>query len=335
MSPQPQVPISMIPAVEIHRAGGPDALLPVVRPAPGEPGPGQLLVELAAAGVNFIDIYRREGRYPLPLPAVLGEEGSGTVLAVGPSVTRFTVGDRVAWTTVLGSYAGQLLVPEERAILVPDGVDLRIAAAALVQGMTAHYLVNDSYRARAGETVLVHAAAGGVGLLLTQLLKQRRVRVIGTVSNYEKENLAAANGVDEVVRYDSCQDLAAEVRRLTNGDGVHAAYDGVGAATFDASLDSLRRRGTLVLFGGASGPVPPVDVMRLLWGGSLTLTRPYLEHFRATAEEFTWRAGEVLMGITDGTLRITVGGTYPLARARDAHADLAARRTTGKLLLVP
>ncbi|WP_326809863.1 quinone oxidoreductase [Streptomyces scopuliridis] len=335
MSPQTKAPIPLIPAIEIRRTGGPDVLLPVDRPAPGEPGPGQILVELAAAGVNFIDIYRREGRYPLPLPAVPGEEGSGTVLAVGPDVTRFSVDDRVAWTTVLGSYAGQVLVPEEKAIVVPEGVDLHTAAAALVQGMTAHYLVNDSYRAQAGETVLVHAAAGGVGLLLTQLLKQRGVRVIGTVSSHEKEKRAAANGADEVIRYDRCQDIAAEVRRLTDGDGVHAAYDGVGAATFDASLDSLRRRGTLVLFGGAGGPVPPVDVMRLLWGGSLTLTRPYLEHFRATVEEFTWRAGEVFAGITDGTLRITIGGTYPLARARDAHADLAARRTTGKLLLVP
>ncbi|MFD5699457.1 quinone oxidoreductase family protein [Streptomyces lasiicapitis] len=330
-----------VPAIEIRETGGPDVLLPVDRPAPSAPGDGQILVQLAAAGVNFIDIYRREGRYPLPLPAVPGEEGSGTVLAVGPGVTRFAVGDRVAWTTVLGSYAGQVLVPEDKAIVVPDGIDLHTAAAALVQGMTAHYLVNDSYRAQPGETVLVHAAAGGVGLLLTQLLKRRDVRVLGTVSSPEKQKLAEANGVDDVIRYDGNgngnggQDLAAEVRRLTAGEGVHAVYDGVGAATFDASLDSLRRRGTLVLFGGASGPVPPVDVMRLLWGGSLTLTRPYLEHFRATVEEFTWRAGEVFAQIADGTLRITIGGTYPLARARDAHADLAARRTTGKLLLVP
>ncbi|GHH82212.1 quinone oxidoreductase [Streptomyces sulfonofaciens] len=326
---------ALVPAIEIRETGGPDVLLPVDRPAPGEPGEGRILVALAAAGVNFIDIYRREGRYPLSLPAVPGEEGSGTVLAVGPGITRFAVGDRVAWTTVPGSYAGQVLVPEEKAVVVPDGIDLHTAAAALVQGMTAHYLVNDSYRAREGETVLVHAAAGGVGLLLTQLLKRRGVRVIGTVSTDEKESLATANGVDEVIRYDRRPDVAAEVRRLTGDEGVHAAYDGVGAATFDASLDSLRRRGTLVLFGGASGPVPPVDVMRLLWGGSLTVTRPYLEHFRATVEEFTWRAGEVFAGIADGTLRITVGGTYPLARARDAHADLAARRTTGKLLLVP
>ncbi|BBC39053.1 NADPH:quinone reductase [Streptomyces graminofaciens] len=335
MPPRTTTSTSTIPAIEIRETGGPDVLLPVDRPAPGEPGEGHILVELAAAGVNFIDIYRREGRYPLPLPAVPGEEGSGTVLAVGPGVTRFSVGDRVAWTTVLGSYAGQLLVPEEKAVVVPDGIDLHTAAAALVQGMTAHYLANDSYRARPGETVLLHAAAGGVGLLLTQLLKRRGVRVIGTVSSGEKEKLAAANGVDEVIRYDHCEDLAADVKRLTDGEGVHAVYDGVGAATFDASLDSLRRRGTLVVFGGASGPVPPVDVMRLLWGGSLTLTRPYLEHFRATVEEFTWRAGEVFEGIADGTLRITIGGTYPLARAREAHADLAARRTTGKLLLVP
>ncbi|KUF16805.1 quinone oxidoreductase family protein [Streptomyces silvensis] len=331
----PKTPSTVIPAIEIRETGGPDVLLPVHKPAPGEPGAGEILVELAAAGVNFIDIYRREGRYPLPLPSVPGEEGSGTVLAAGPGVTRFAAGDRVAWTTVLGSYAGQVLVPEDKAVVVPDGMDLLTAAAALVQGMTAHYLVNDSFRAEAGQTVLVHAAAGGVGLLLTQFLKQRGVRVLGTVSSGTKERMARANGVDDVIRYDRCRDLAATVRGLTGGDGVHAVYDGVGAATFDAGLDCLRRRGTMVLFGGASGPVPPVDVMRLLRGGSLTLTRPYLEHFRATVEEFTRRAGEVFARIADGTLRITVGATYPLDRARDAHTDLAARRTTGKLLLVP
>lgn len=235
----------------------------------------------------------------------------------------------------MGSYATRVVVPEDKAIAVPDGIDLRTAAAALVQGMTAHYLVNDSYRAREGDVVLVHAAAGGVGLLLTQWLKRRGVRVIGTVSTAGKAALARSNGADDVVLHGAFDDLAAEVRRLTDGRGVHAVYDGIGAATFDASLASLRMRGTLVIFGGASGPVPPVDVMRLLWGGSLTLTRPYLEHFRASVDEFLWRAGAVFDGILDGSLKIRIGGAYPLADARRAHADLAARRTTGKLLLVP
>ncbi|GAA0432432.1 quinone oxidoreductase [Streptomyces luteireticuli] len=322
-------------AIEIRETGGPEVQLYVEKPDPDAPGEGQILVELAAAGVNFIDLYRREGRYPLPVPCVPGEEGSGTVLAVGPGVTRFRPGDRVAWTTVLGSYATRVLVPEEKAIVVPDDIDLPTAGGVLVHGMTAHFLAHDSYPAREGETVLVHAAAGGVGQLLTQMLTRRGVRVIGTVSTEEKEKLARAHGADEVIRYTETDDLAGEVRRLTGGEGVHAVYDGVGAATFDASLDSLRTRGTLVLYGGASGAVPPVDVMRLLWGGSLTLTRPYLEHFRATTEEFERRAGEVFAGIADGTLRFTVARTYPLAEAHRAHTDLASRSTTGKLLLVP
>ncbi|MFI9306889.1 quinone oxidoreductase family protein [Streptomyces triculaminicus] len=322
-------------AIEIRETGGPEVQLYVDRPDPGQPGGGQILVELAAAGVNFIDLYRREGRYPLPVPCVPGEEGSGVVLAVGPGVTRFAPGDRVAWTTVLGSYAERVLVPEDKAIVVPEAIDLRTAGGVLVHGMTAHFLAHDSYPAREGETVLVHAAAGGVGLLLTQMLKRRGVRVIGTVSTGEKERIARANGADEIVRCTGTDDLAAEVRALTGGEGVHAVYDGVGAATFDASLASLRTRGTLVLFGGASGAVPPVDVMRLLWGGSLTLTRPYLEHFRATVEEFERRAGKVFRGIVDGTLTFTVAGTYPLAEAHRAHTDLASRRTSGKLLLVP
>lgn len=322
-------------AVEIRETGGPEVQLYVEKPDPGQPGEGHILVELAAAGVNFIDLYRREGRYPLPVPCVPGEEGSGVVLAVGPGVTRFAPGDRVAWTTVLGSYAERVLVPEDKAIAVPDAIGLRTAGGILVHGMTAHFLAHDSYPAREGETVLVHAAAGGVGLLLTQMLKRRGVRVIGTVSTEEKERIARANGSDEVIRSTETDDLAAEVRALTDGEGVHAVYDGVGAATFDASLASLRTRGTLVLFGGASGAVPPVDVMRLLWGGSLTLTRPYLEHFRATAEEFERRAGAVFRGIAEGTLTFTVAGTYPLAEAHRAHTDLASRRTSGKLLLVP
>jgi len=320
-------------AIEVRAAGKPEVMKYVERVDP-TPAKGELLVELVAAGVNFIDIYRREGRYPLPPPGTPGEEGAGIVLAVGPDTHGFAPGDRVAWTTVLGSYATKVIVPVGRAIKVPDGIDLPTAAAALVQGMTAHYLINSSYVVRPGDTLLVHAAAGGVGLLLTQMIKARGGRVIGTVSTPEKERLAREFGADEIIRYTEVSDLAAEVRRLTSGEGVHAVYDGVGAATFDASLASVRTRGTLVIYGGASGAVAPVDVMRLAWAGSLTLTRPYLEHFRATTEEFYWRAGDVFRGILEGTLKITIGGTYPLAEAPRAHEDLGARRTTGKLLLL-
>jgi NADPH2:quinone reductase len=314
--------------------GGPEVMKYVELPNPVA-GEDQIVVETEAIGVNYIDIYRREGRYPQPPPGVPGEEGSGRVLAVGPNTVGFKVGDRVAWTTVLGSYATQVLVPGWRAIVVPDGIDMQTAAAALVHGMTAHYLIHDSYKAKAGDTLLVHAAAGGVGLLLVQMLKALGARVIGTVSSEAKEQAARAFGADEIIRYDQVSDLAAEVRRLTDGKGVDAVYDGVGAATFEASLASLRVRGTMVLFGGASGAVPPFDVMKLAWGGSLTLTRPYMEHFRATREEFLWRANEVFQGILDGKLKITIDSTYPLPNAPEAHAKLASRQTMGKLLLIP
>lgn len=320
--------------IEVQTVGGPEVLNYIERPAL-TPSAGQLLVEADAIGVNFIDIYRREGRYPLPLPGVPGEEGSGRVIAVGPDTVGFAPGDRIAWTTVLGSYATHVLVPVEKAIHVPDGIDMHTAAAALVQGMTAHYLVHSSYQVKENDTLLVHAAAGGVGLLLVQMIKALGGRVIGTVSSAEKENIARQYGADEIIRYDITNDVAAQVRDFTDGKGVHAVYDGVGAATFDASLASLRTRGTLVLFGGASGAVPPLDVMRLAWGGSLTLTRPYLEHFRATREEFYWRASEVFQNILDQKLKITIGGTYPLSKASEAHRDLASRKTIGKLLLLP
>ena len=319
---------------EVRSAGGPEVLNYIERPDP-RPGEGQLFVETAAIGVNFIDIYRREGRYPLPAPGVPGEEGSGRVIAIGSGVTGFAPGDQIAWTTVLGSYATRVIVPAEKAILVPKGIDMQTAAAALVQGMTAHYLVHSSYKVQRGDTLLVHAAAGGVGLLLIQMIKALGGKVIGTVSSAEKEKTAREYGADEIIRSDQVKDLAAEVRRLTDGTGVEAVYDGVGAATFEASIASVRMRGTLVLFGGASGAVPPFDVMKLAWAGSLTLTRPYLEHFRATREEFLWRANDVFRAIPDRKLRITIGGTYPLEKAGDAHRDLAGRRTMGKLLLVP
>ena len=320
--------------IVVTAPGGPEVMKYVELPDP-VPGEGQIVVKAEAIGVNYIDIYRREGRYPQPEPRVPGEEGSGTVLAIGPGVTHFKPGDRVAWTTVLGSYAEQVLVPDFRAILVPAGIDMPTAAAALVHGMTAHHLINDCYPTRAGATVLVHAAAGGVGLLLVQMCKARGVKVIGTVSTAAKEKAARAFGADEIIRYDEVADLAAEVKRLNGGEGVHAVYDGVGAATFEASLASLRLRGTMVLFGGASGPVPPLDPMKLAWGGSLTLTRPYMEHFRATREEFVWRANEVFQAILDGNLKVTIDSTYPLADAPASHAALASRRTMGKLLLLP
>jgi NADPH:quinone reductase len=294
-----------------------------------------LLIEVAAAGVNYLDTYHRSAAYPLPLPFIPGMEGAGTVTAVGSGVESVAVGDPVAWATSLGSYAERALVPARQAVPVPQGVDLETAAGSLLQGMTAHYLTVSTYPVQPGETVLVHAAAGGMGLLLTQLATARGARVIGTVSTQEKEQLARESGAAEVIRYTEVEDLAGEVRRLTGGEGVAAVYDGVGASTFDASLASLRRRGTLALFGAASGPVPPVDPQRLNSAGSVFLTRPALAHHVATREELTWRASEVLDAVRDAALRISIGGRYPLTDARRAHEDLQGRRTTGKQLLLP
>jgi NADPH2:quinone reductase len=321
-------------AIVVREPGAPEVMELKELPDP-VPGEGQILVETDAIGVNYIDIYRREGRYPQPEPRIPGEEGSGRVVAVGPNALDFKVGDRVVWTTVLGSYATRVLVPAFRAVHVPDGLDMQMAAAALVHGMTAHYLVNDSYVAKAGDTLLVHSAAGGVGLLLVQMLKRRGCRVIGTVSSEAKAQLAREHGADAIIRYDEVTAFAPEVKRLTGDVGVHAVYDGVGAATFDESLASLKLRGTMVLYGGASGPVPPFDPMKLAWGGSLTLTRPYMEHFRATREEFEWRAGEVFKGVLEGTLKLRIDSTYKLVDAPEAHAALASRRTMGKVLLLP
>lgn len=321
-------------AIQISAHGGPEVLTPVGLPDP-EPGPGQLLVRVAAAGVNYIDTYLRNGQYPSPLPFVPGLEGAGTVIALGAGADGFTVSDRVAWGHAPGSYAELVLVTAADAIAVPDELDTHRAGAALLQGMTAHYLVTSSYPVGEGDAVLVHAAAGGTGLLLTQLVKSRGGRVIATVSTAAKEKLAREAGADEVIRYTEVDDLAGEVRRLTAGDGVAAVYDGVGASTFDASLASLRRRGTLVLFGAASGPVPPVDLQRLNAAGSVFVTRPKLADHTATREELAWRAGEVLDAAVRGELDIRIGGSYPLHDARRAHEDLQSRRTTGKLLLLP
>jgi NADPH:quinone reductase len=321
-------------AIQVTKTGGPEVLRLAELPDP-EPGPGQLLVELAAAGVNYLDTYHRSGAYPMSLPFIPGSEGAGTVTAVGPDTGGVAVGDRVAWATSFGSYAEQAVVPAEQAVPVPPGVDSETAAGSLLQGMTAHYLTVSVHPVQPGDTVLVHAAAGGMGQLLTQLVTARGGRVIGTVSTPEKKQLAREAGAADVIRYTEIDDVAGEVRRLTGGDGVAAVYDGVGASTFDASLASLRPRGMLALYGAASGPVPPVDPQRLNSAGSVFLTRPKLANYVATRNELTWRASEVFDAIQNGSLRISIGGRYPLAEASRAHGDLQGRRTTGKLLLLP
>jgi NADPH2:quinone reductase len=299
------------------------------------PGPGQLLVQVAAAGVNFIDIYQREGVYPIPTPFVLGSEGAGIVLAAGEGVTTAAEGDRVAWCQTPGSAAGLVLVPENDVVPVPEPVHLEQAAAVLLQGMTAHYLLNSTFAVQAGDTVLVHAAAGGVGQLLVQLAKAKDAIVIGTVSSEAKAAKARALGADHVLNYTEVTDVAAAVRELTGGVGVEVVYDGVGQATFDASLGSLRRRGMLAVFGAASGQVPPFDLQRLNRGGSLFVTRPTLGHYIETRHELLTRAGAVLNGLAFGGLQVEIGGRYPLAEAERAYSDLEGRRTTGKLLLIP
>ncbi|MFF4032649.1 quinone oxidoreductase family protein [Streptomyces sviceus] len=320
-------------ATTVDATGGPEVLRYRERPDP-VPGAGELLVDVAAAGVNFIDVYQREGRYQVDLPFTPGREGAGTVSRLGEGVTGFAVGQRVAWASgVLGSYSTRAVIPAERAVLVPEGMDLETAAAAMLQGMTAHYLTHSTYEVRSGDTVLVHAAAGGTGLLLTQMVTLLGGRVIGTVSSPEKAEIARQAGADEVIPYEGFERT---VRDLTGGEGVPVVYDGVGRATFDGSLASLRTRGLMVLYGGASGPVPPFDPIRLLDGGGLFLTRPTLiPAYLRTREEFLWRAGDVLRWVSSGDLRIHIGQRYPLADARRAHEDLEGRRSTGKLLLIP
>ncbi|WP_236791198.1 quinone oxidoreductase [Amycolatopsis sp. GM8] len=320
-------------AVRIRRTGGPE-VMELAEVEVGDPGPGELLVDVAAAGVNYIDTYHRSGLYPLELPVSLGQEGAGTVAAVGEGVTEFKPGDRVAWQSQHGSYATQVRVRARVAVPVPDGVSDEVAAAVLLQGGTAHYLTRSTYEVKAGDDVLVHAAAGGTGLLLTQLIKAHGDRVIGTVSTEEKAKLAREAGADDVIRYDQV-DFAEETRKLTGGEGVAVVYDGVGKNTFDGSLASLRVRGTLVLFGASSGPVPPVDPMALSRAGSVFLTRPTGVHYHRTREELTWRASEVFQSVVDGSLKIRIGHRYPLAEAGQAHEDLHARRTSGKILLIP
>jgi NADPH2:quinone reductase len=319
-------------AIQISETGGPEVLKLAELPAP-EPGPGEVVVAVGAAGVNYIDTYHRGGVYPMDLPFVPGLEGAGRVTALGAGVTDLAVGDRVAWSDTLGTYAEAVAVPAAKAVPVPEGVSDELAVGALLQGMTAWFLVGTTYPVQPGDDVLVHAAAGGVGLLLTQLATARGARVIGTVSSAEKEQLAKGAGAADVLRYS--EDLADQVRDLTGGVGVAVAYDGVGAGTFDASLKSLRRRGMLVLFGAASGPVPPVDPQRLNAGGSLYLTRPSLFHHIDTHEDLVATSGAVYAAVADGTLDVRIAHRYPLADARTAHEDLHARRTTGKLVLTP
>jgi len=321
--------------VQVAATGGPEVLDVVDLPDP-DPGPGELLVDVAAAGVNFIDTYKRRGIYPVDPPFVPGEEGVGRVAAVGPGdAGEFAVGDRVVWANVPGGYAERVAVPAAVAVPVPDPISDEVAVGAYLQGMTAHFLVTDCAPVGPGDSVLVHAAAGGVGLLLTQLAAARGARVLATVSTAEKEKLARGAGAAEVLRSDEVDDLAVAVHALTGGDGVPIAFDGVGRDTFDASLASLRRRGLLVLYGAASGPVPPVDPMRLNRAGSVYLTRPTLHHYVATRRELVDRAAAVFAAVADGSLHVRIGHRYPLDRAADAHADLEGRRTTGKVLLVP
>lgn len=323
-------------AIVVSELGDPDVLRLAERDDP-QPGPGELLVQVGAAGVNFIETYQRSGLYQMAVPYTPGAELAGRVLAVGEGVVGFQPGDRVATVDARGSYAEQAIVAADRAVPVPDGVDIETAAAVMLQGMTAHYLTYSTYPIKGGETALVHAAAGGMGLLLTQLVKAAGGKVIGTTSSEAKAKIATEAGADEIVRYDQVADdeLAAEVRRRNGGQGVHVVYDGVGAATFEASLAALRPRGMLVSFGNASGPVPPVAPLRLSQGGSLFLTRPTLTHYIAARQELEWRAGDLFRWVQDGTLSVRIGATYPLAEAAQAHRDLQERKTTGKLLLVP
>ena len=320
-------------AIRIQHTGAPDVmqLVEIDRPAPG---PSEALVRVHAAGINYIDVYYRMGWYSADLPLTLGVEGAGVIEAVGPGLQGFHVGDSVAWCMYLGAYAEYAVVPERHLVRVPQGLDLESAAGALLQGMTAHYLTRSTYPLQSGETALIHAAAGGVGLLLTQMAAQIGARVIATVSSEAKAALARAAGAHEIIFYEQ-QDVAAEVKRLTDGRGVHVVYDAVGRATFEKSLASLRPRGLLVIYGAASGPAPAVEPSLLAQSGSLFLTRPSLAHYTLTRQELDWRASEVYAAIQQGKLHLRVERRYPLVDVAHAHRELEARRTTGKGLLIP
>ena len=320
-------------AIRVQAFGGPEVLKLEDLAAP-PPAAGQVRVKMAAAGLNFIEVYQRTGLYPVALPATPGGEGAGEVVAVGPEVKTLRVGDRVASVGFSGSYAEEALVSEERAIKVPEGLDSRQAAAAMLQGMTAHYLVYSAFPLKAGQSCLIHAAAGGVGLLLIQLAKRCGAHVFGTVSTEEKAKLAREAGADQVILYTK-QDFEAEVKKATEGKGVNVVYDSVGATTFDKSLNCLVPLGMLVLFGQSSGIVPPFNLSVLAQRGSLFVTRPMLFHYVADRARLAWRANEILTWVKEGSLKLRIDKTFPLVAAADAHRALEARQTTGKVLLIP
>lgn len=320
-------------AIQIKQVGGPEAMELVDLSVP-EPKANEAVVKLAASGVNFIDVYNREGRYKVPLPFTLGQEGAGEVVSVGKDVKLVKTGNRVAWTSILGAYAEYAAVPADRLVPIPAGVSDQQAAATMLQGMTAHYLAYDSFPLKRGETALVHAAAGGVGLLLVQMAHNIGARVIATVSTEEKAKLAREAGADQVILYTQ-QDFESETKRLMDGKGVDVIYDSVGKTTFEKGLNLLRPRGMMVLFGGSSGAVPPFDPITLTQKGSLYLTRPSLGAYIASREELTTRSGAVFSMIAAGRLRLRIEHTYPLAEAQRAHRELEGRKTTGKLLLIP
>jgi NADPH:quinone reductase len=320
-------------AIQVPKTGGAEVLTFLDLPTP-KPKPDDVLVKIVAAGVNYIDVYFREGRYPATPPFILGQEASGIVSEVGGDVKDFKLGERVAFTGITGAYAEYEAVPANRLVRVPAGITDHQAAAAMLQGMTAHYLTHSTYPLKKGDIALVHAAAGGVGLLLVQMSKNLGARVIATVSTEEKARLAREAGADDVIFY-TTQDFEAETKRLTDGKGVHVVYDGVGKTTFDQDLNVLRPRGYLALFGASSGPVPPFDLGRLATKGSLFITRPTLVHHIASHEELQQRATDVLSMIASGKLRLRIEHLYPLKDAQQAHRDLEGRKTTGKLLLIP
>jgi NADPH2:quinone reductase len=320
-------------AIQVKQVGGPEAMELVDLPVP-EPKPNEAVVKLAASGVNFIDVYVREGRYKAPVPFILGQEGAGTVTTVGADAKSVKVGDRVAWTSVLGSYAEYASVPADRLVPIPQGVSEESAAAAMLQGMTAHYLSYDTFPLKKGNTALIHAAAGGVGLLLVQMAHNIGARVIATVSTEEKAKLARDAGADEVILY-TRSDFEVETKRLTDGQGVDVVYDSVGKTTFEKGLNTLRPRGMMVLFGGSSGAVPPFDPIVLSQKGSLFLTRPSLTNYIATRDELVARSRAVFGMIASGKLKLRIEHKYPLGEAQRAHRELEGRKTTGKLLLIP
>ena len=320
-------------AIQVQKTGGPEVLTLVDLPVP-KPKANEAVVKIAASGVNFIDVYFREGRYPSALPFVDGQEAAGTVTEVGSEVTTVKPGDRVVYTGVIGAYAEYAAVPADRLVHVPDKITDQQAAAAMLQGMTAHYLVNSTYPLKKGETVLIHAAAGGVGLLLVQMARSIGARAIGTVGTEEKAKLAREAGADDVILYTQ-KDFEVETKRLTENKGVHVVYDGVGKSTFEKGLNVLRPRGYMVLFGGASGAVPPFDPIALSQKGSLFLTRPSLLHYIATRQELEQRSSEVFNMIIAGKLKLRIGHVYKLEEVQQAHRDLEGRKTTGKILLVP